>query len=675
MSLDVAQRQHLMRLRERANASPLDTQERFGATETADAVQTVQETPHVFTSPNRTYTVLETLKSGAEDHETISYKVTDSDGKLYSLKVKSVGYGKAGEYLDLRRRAYELTDALNGIDNPHIVRNTEVFELSARDIVIVREWVEGKSLDQIVRETRYDETRAIAFAHDMEEQLTALHEAEAPIVHRDVKPNNIIVRDDGSIALIDYGIAKLLKVDNEDTPTTFSKPGTPGYQAPEVERLSNATPAFDVYGLGQTIIHTLCGKHPIDPREGDRAKRTEETINTLHVSQEFKQALRTATAEDPARRYKTVREFVDALPETTSQAATPVTALTTLDNLYGIDPEVARLLSERLSKYEMPDNLKKEIQAITLIFENEYKGFIPELHPLDADFLKRLARTLRALGYEHDPDQEHKLTENTGDKRIEEMARKMDDKQMRFIRRRKESSLTDSLIVGSYDYDGTYMDYALQDEEGNTVKRNELDSTKGKKIIVTPAEAVTIFNNKDYLRMKFREGLWSICTYAGIAATVVSSYGLVRAEIDPAISAAPSLIAVAIGSVIYAAGSMYMRNKCEDSAKKIAAAHLQDDSEEITADDASALELALTPAKGYRYELFEEETTSPRITARAMDDTDTAPGTTRSVNFDEYTGPMPKTEFLKSYTTSRREYLGENEHHKPTRRGKRGGIR
>jgi serine/threonine protein kinase len=103
--------------------------------------------------------------------------------------------------------------------------------------------------------------QSLGFARDLAYALQAIH--EVGILHRDLKPGNVMLRDDGSIALIDFGLAKhvALKMEVTDKGLIF---GTPHYMSPEQGHGKEIDPRSDIYSLGVVLYEMLTGKKPFD---------------------------------------------------------------------------------------------------------------------------------------------------------------------------------------------------------------------------------------------------------------------------------------------------------------------------------------------------------------------------------------------------------------------------
>ncbi len=143
------------------------------------------------------------------------------------------------------------------IDHPNIVK---IYELGVSDdhAHIAMEFLAGGDLKQKVS-SGISELEAVSFLRQIASALAKIH--AVGILHRDLKPGNIMLRDDGSVALIDFGLAKRmrLKIDDTDSGEIF---GTPYYMSPEQGHASGAEERGDIYSLGVIFYEMLTGKKP-----------------------------------------------------------------------------------------------------------------------------------------------------------------------------------------------------------------------------------------------------------------------------------------------------------------------------------------------------------------------------------------------------------------------------
>ncbi|MGZ3643739.1 MAG: protein kinase domain-containing protein [Ktedonobacteraceae bacterium] len=151
----------------------------------------------------------------------------------------------------------------SALKHPNIV---QVYDYGQYDgnYYIVMELIEGTDLRSYLRShTVLDVDHAMFIAHDIALGLGAAH--RRGIVHRDVKPQNVLIGVDGSIKLTDFGIVSLNKDANAERLTTSGMTlGTVQYFAPEQAQGEIVTPAADVYGLGIVMYEMLTGNPPFD---------------------------------------------------------------------------------------------------------------------------------------------------------------------------------------------------------------------------------------------------------------------------------------------------------------------------------------------------------------------------------------------------------------------------
>lgn len=123
-------------------------------------------------------------------------------------------------------------------------------------VCIVREYIPGTPLDRYVRERKPSAAQTVALCIRLCELLTCLHGQQPPVIHRDIKPQNVIVREDGSVALIDFEISRVYD-DGVDADTQIS--GTRCFAPPEQYGFSQTDARADIYSLGVLLCWMLTG--------------------------------------------------------------------------------------------------------------------------------------------------------------------------------------------------------------------------------------------------------------------------------------------------------------------------------------------------------------------------------------------------------------------------------
>jgi hypothetical protein len=170
------------------------------------------------------------------------------------------------EHLD-SWKAYELfereTEILQRLKHPHIPKYLASFQIPAQGsfkAYLVTEKVPGQSLAQWLKQgERPDIPQIKAWAEQLLEILIYLHGRVPPVIHRDMKPSNIMRDPEGKLWLIDFGaVQDILRPEGSSTVV-----GTFGYMAPE-QFSGRTTPQSDLYSLGATLVHLLAGRPPSD---------------------------------------------------------------------------------------------------------------------------------------------------------------------------------------------------------------------------------------------------------------------------------------------------------------------------------------------------------------------------------------------------------------------------
>ena len=177
-----------------------------------------------------------------------------------AIKVLSPEHAAVPDYLArFRQEGRHGTD----LDHPHLVRTYAIGHDPAADLhYLVLEYIDGPSAQELLdRHDRLPVGDAVAIVHDIAQALVYTH-ARA-VIHRDIKPGNILLTAAGAAKLADLGLAKKLDEPSLTQTATHQGFGTPYYVAPEQAlNARNADTRSDLYALGATLYHLLTGAVP-----------------------------------------------------------------------------------------------------------------------------------------------------------------------------------------------------------------------------------------------------------------------------------------------------------------------------------------------------------------------------------------------------------------------------
>ncbi len=217
------------------------------------------------------------------------------------------------------RKQFELESQwLQSLDHNHIPKVREHFEWHGR-LYLVMDFVAGENLEQKLLRVGVhglSEPQLIQWIVPICDALHYLHTRLPPILHRDVKPANIIVTPAGHPVLVDLGIAKEHLPGANQTLTFVRKAGTEGYAPPEQYASGGQTgPWSDVYGLGATLYHMVTGRVP--PTAVERVALDRKLVRPRDLNPSVSPLLDAvicrALALRPADRFPSMVEFAQAL--------------------------------------------------------------------------------------------------------------------------------------------------------------------------------------------------------------------------------------------------------------------------------------------------------------------------------------------------------------------------
>ena len=204
----------------------------------------------------------EILKEIGHGGMSVVYLAMDKHlNKQWAVKeIRKKGNGKNDEIVVNSLLAE--ANMMKRLDHPSLPRIVDIID-NGVTIYVIMDYIEGESLDKILNEYgAQPEDMVIGWAKQICDALGYLHSQKPPIIYRDMKPANVMLKPEGNIKIIDFGIAREYKEQSLSDTTVL---GTKGYAPPE--QYSGQTDArSDIFALGMTMHHLLTG---VDPRNGE----------------------------------------------------------------------------------------------------------------------------------------------------------------------------------------------------------------------------------------------------------------------------------------------------------------------------------------------------------------------------------------------------------------------
>jgi len=214
-----------------------------------------------------------------------------------------------GATADFERRFQSEIGVLAQLSHPHIARLIDAGQEADGRCWIAMEFIEGVPLLQYCDERKLGVEQRLKLFDTLCDAVTAAH--RSLVVHRDIKSSNVLVRDDGELFLIDFGIARTLS-GASDVTLPEQRFLSPLNAAPEQVRGASTTTSCDVYGLGVVLYELLCGMPPLSPQpdeSGDAIRSAVLHQVPLLASIRLRQLVRANDAQ--ARRIAELRACAD----------------------------------------------------------------------------------------------------------------------------------------------------------------------------------------------------------------------------------------------------------------------------------------------------------------------------------------------------------------------------
>lgn len=247
----------------------------------------------------------EIMELAARGGMSAVYRARDRrTGRIWAVKAAVKSDPLSGE------RAYAGAaaerDILCRLSHPSLPGIADVME-DEESIFLVMDFIEGTTLERLVEKSGpMGEEEAVAAALALADVLSYLHSQSPPVIYRDMKPSNVMMRRDGSIVLFDFGIARKYRPGASSDTCLL---GTPGYAAPEQFGGHQTDERTDVFGLGATLAYLLTGISPaLPPFVIPDIRKCAPSLSSA-----LAEIISRATENDPSERYQSVEGLTSEL--------------------------------------------------------------------------------------------------------------------------------------------------------------------------------------------------------------------------------------------------------------------------------------------------------------------------------------------------------------------------
>jgi len=254
------------------------------------------------------------------------YQAVDtlSRNRHVAIKEMSQGHLSSSELAEATARFQQEAALLRSLQHPNLPRIYDGFSEYGRSYLVM-EFIDGKTLLQMLKDSGgrpLPILQVLDYAIQLCDVLTYLHSQNPPVIFRDLKPTNVMVKENGHVVLIDFGIARFFK-EGQAQDTVFL--GSPGYAPPEQHGASQTNPRSDLYSLGATLHCCLTGRDPFHAT--DRFAFPPVSQLNPSVPFELDQLIQRLVSMDEQQRPNSAQEVRQALLKIKQQASDATTGL------------------------------------------------------------------------------------------------------------------------------------------------------------------------------------------------------------------------------------------------------------------------------------------------------------------------------------------------------------
>ena len=294
-------------------------------------------------------------------------------GREVAIKIILPGFANQPDFI----RRFEAEAQLIARLEHHFIVPLYDYWRDANGAYLVMRYLRGGSLqDHILKHGALSLEDSFTLFSQVAQGLHTAHRNQ--VIHRDIKPGNILLDEDGTGFLADFGIAK-----DHNTSAGITDPdafiGSPEYLAPEQARSEAVTPQTDIYSLGVILYEMLTGEHPfpgIDNKIGYILKHLDEPLPEIdcledNIRDDINALIQKASAKDPGQRFRDVLEMLEAFREA-AQLESMLTPTSPVELLTPREQEVVQLI--------LDGKPNREIAEILVLTEGTVKTYITRIY-------------------------------------------------------------------------------------------------------------------------------------------------------------------------------------------------------------------------------------------------------------------------------------------------------
>lgn len=270
-------------------------------------------------------------------------------------------------FRNYRHKFIHEATALKKLNHPNIIKVLELFE-SNNTVYYAMEYCSGGNLDNLIIDNQHlSETKSLHYFTQIADALSCMHENN--MLHLDVKPSNIVLRENGDAVLIDFGLSKQFDDKGNPESSTIIGCGTPGYAPLEQSNYHSEAKqlpvTMDVYALGATLYKMLTGTPPPLASEIFENGFPIQILQQKGTSNNTIRCMRKAMSVAKKERYQTINEFVEDIKKQKQTTIAPI------DHNDEQKSEALDFYKEALVLY----NNKRYKQAFALFMKSAMLGY------------------------------------------------------------------------------------------------------------------------------------------------------------------------------------------------------------------------------------------------------------------------------------------------------------